>query len=131
MLKNITLGQYFAGNSFIHRLEPRAKILLILLFIIMLFMDSRFFTLLFGFAYVLTAVYLSKIKVSMFVKSVKPIFPLLLLTAVFIILQFSPPLPLKLSISGQFRNFQHKPTVAKSVLRHSENTQHSFATKLP
>lgn len=83
MLKNITLGQYFAGNSFIHRLEPRAKILLTLLFIIMLFMDSRFFTLLFGFAYVLTAVYLSKIKVSMFVKSVKPIFPLLLLTAVF------------------------------------------------
>lgn len=83
MLKNITLGQYFAGDSFIHRLEPRAKIFMTLLFIVMLFIDSHFYTLLFGFAYVFIAVFLSKIKASMFIKSVKPIFPLLIITAVF------------------------------------------------
>ena len=37
MLKDITLGQYFPGNSIAHRLDPRTKILLVTLYIIALF----------------------------------------------------------------------------------------------
>lgn len=37
MLKDITLGQYFPGNSIAHRLDPRTKILLVVLYIISLF----------------------------------------------------------------------------------------------
>ena len=37
MLKDITLGQYFPGNSVIHRLDPRAKILLSIVYIITIF----------------------------------------------------------------------------------------------
>ena len=33
MLKDITLGQYFPGNSFIHRLDPRTKLLFLVVFI--------------------------------------------------------------------------------------------------
>ncbi len=36
-LKDITLGQYFPGNSLIHRLDPRTKILFTLLYIVSIF----------------------------------------------------------------------------------------------
>ena len=34
MLKEITLGQYFPGDSFLHRLDPRTKLMVVVLFII-------------------------------------------------------------------------------------------------
>ena len=37
MLKDITLGQYFPGNTVAHRLDPRTKILLVVLYIVALF----------------------------------------------------------------------------------------------
>ena len=37
MIKDITLGQYFPGESFIHRLDPRSKIIFVLLYIIIIF----------------------------------------------------------------------------------------------
>ena len=41
MLKDITIGQYFPGNSPIHRLDPRTKILLTLVYIVLLFVVSN------------------------------------------------------------------------------------------
>ena len=41
MLKDITIGQYYPGNSFVHRLDPRFKIIITLLYITMLFMGSH------------------------------------------------------------------------------------------
>ena len=38
MLKNITIGQYFPGNSFVHRLDPRTKLLLTLGLIVVVFL---------------------------------------------------------------------------------------------
>ena len=37
-LKDITLGQYFPGNSILHRLDPRTKLLFTLLFIVSIFL---------------------------------------------------------------------------------------------
>jgi len=37
MLKDITLGQYFPGNSVVHRLDPRTKLILVVVFIVALF----------------------------------------------------------------------------------------------
>ena len=37
MLKDITLGQYFPGNTLVHRLDPRTKIIFIVLYIVSLF----------------------------------------------------------------------------------------------
>ena len=37
MFKDITMGQYFPGNTVIHRLDPRTKLVLTLLYIIVLF----------------------------------------------------------------------------------------------
>ena len=41
MLKDITLGQYFPGNTVAHKLDPRTKILLVMLYIIALFMRQE------------------------------------------------------------------------------------------
>ena len=41
MLKDITIGQYFPGNSFLHRLDSRVKILLTIAYIVMLFVVSN------------------------------------------------------------------------------------------
>ena len=38
MLKDITLGQYFPGNSVVHRLDPRTKLILLVGYIVALFM---------------------------------------------------------------------------------------------
>lgn len=81
MLKDITIGQFFPGDSVIHRLDPRFKIVITLIFIIMLFTGKSMICLAIGVIYTLTAVLLSKIKLKMFVKSIKPLMPFLLITA--------------------------------------------------
>ncbi len=82
MLKDITIGQYFPGNSVIHRLDPRFKIVFTLLYIVMLFMGDALYSLTIGIIYCVIAVFLSKIPVKLFGKSLKPLLPILLLTAI-------------------------------------------------
>ena len=41
MLRDITLGQYFSGNSILHKLDPRAKIILVLLYVVMIFIAGN------------------------------------------------------------------------------------------
>ena len=40
MLKDITLGQYFPGDSYIHRLDPRTKLLMVVVYIVALFLAT-------------------------------------------------------------------------------------------
>ena len=41
MLKDITLGQYFPGTSPIHRMDPRTKLLMLVLYIVTIFMSGK------------------------------------------------------------------------------------------
>ena len=41
-LKDITLGQYFPGNSIVHRLDPRTKLIAVVLYIVALFLAKSF-----------------------------------------------------------------------------------------
>lgn len=82
MLKDITIGQYFPIDSIIHRLDPRFKIVMTLIFIIMLFTGESFVCMGISVVYTLIAVFLSRIKLRMFWKSIKPLMPFLLVTAV-------------------------------------------------
>lgn len=82
MLKDITIGQYFPGESVIHRLDPRFKIVITLIFIIMLFTGDSLRCLFIGAAFTLMSIALSKIPPKMFVKSIKPLLPFLLITAI-------------------------------------------------
>lgn len=82
MLRDITIGQYFPGNSLIHRLDPRFKIIITFIYIMMLFAGDHIACLSVGAVFTAAAIILSKIPFKMFVKSVKPLMPFLLLTAV-------------------------------------------------
>ena len=42
MLKDITLGQFFPGNTVIHRLDPRTKLIFVVLYIVVLFTAKWF-----------------------------------------------------------------------------------------
>ncbi len=83
MFKDITLGQYFPGDSFIHKLDPRTKILCVVAYIAMIFCIKSFVG--YGVLAVFTVVCIcaSKIPVSFVIKGVKPILFFALLTAVF------------------------------------------------
>jgi len=80
MLRDITLGQYFPGNSWIHKLDPRVKIMATLLFIVELFIVDNFIG--FGIAAVAVAgvVIVSKVPVSYIMRGLKPILIILIFT---------------------------------------------------
>ncbi len=82
MLKDITLGQYFPIESVLHRLDPRFKIIDTMIFIIMLFLGTHYWTLVIGTVFVIMAQLLSKVPLKMSWKSLKPILPILAFTAI-------------------------------------------------
>lgn len=82
MIKDITIGQFFPGKSIVHRLDARIKLLLTVMFITMLFMADTFLGLLIGVLFIGLAYIVSSIPIKMILKSVKPIVPLIVLTAI-------------------------------------------------
>lgn len=82
MLKDITIGQYFPGQSVIHRLDPRTKIILTLVYIVMLFTVSNSLGFLLGISFIVAAYLISKVPIRMIAKSIKPIIPIVIFTAI-------------------------------------------------
>lgn len=82
MIKDITIGQYFPGSSVIHRLDPRVKILLVFAYIIAIFICKNFLSMGVMFVLLLTVVLLSRISPKLILKSVKPLFIIVLITSV-------------------------------------------------
>ncbi len=82
MLKDITLGQYMPGNTIVHRLDPRTKIVLTTLYIVMIFMVSSPVWYVIPALYVALASRLAGLSFGQLLKSVKPLRILLVLTFV-------------------------------------------------
>ncbi len=82
MLKDITLGQFFPGNSLAHRLDPRTKILLTVLYIVVLFCAKSFVS--YGVVALLlvTGVRISGVAPKALVRGLKPILFIICFTAV-------------------------------------------------
>jgi len=82
MIKDITIGQYIPGESFVHKLDPRLKILISLLFIVDLFLVNNFEGYLFVVIYILTTVLIANLSFKYIYNGLKPILILLLITAI-------------------------------------------------
>lgn len=80
MLKDITIGQYFPGNTIIHRLDPRIKIIIISLFIMSLFFVNSFIPYIFIVGFILMIIKISKIPIKYILKGLKPLFFIILIT---------------------------------------------------
>ena len=82
MLKDITLGQYFPGNSLAHRLDPRTKLILTVLYIVILFCAKGFVSYGVVALLLLTGVKVSGVAPRALVRGLKPILFIICFTAV-------------------------------------------------
>lgn len=104
-LKDITLGQYFPGNTAIHRLDPRAKLIFTVLYIIALFLATHLIAYLVLIAILVLCVAVSRIKPSALFRGMKPVLFLIIITGL-LNLFYTPGDPivqlwfLKISLEG-------------------------------
>ena len=82
MLKDITLGQYFPGDTVVHRLDPRTKLILVIVFIAALFLAVDWIGYAVMFAVTAMCVRVSTIKLKSLLKGLKPLIFIILLTGI-------------------------------------------------
>ena len=81
-LKDITLGQYFPGNSVVHRLDPRTKLIAVVLYIVALFLCKFFVSYALMFGALCLCIKASKVPVKSIVRGMKPVLLIVIITAV-------------------------------------------------
>ena len=82
MLKDITLGQYFPGQSFIHRLDPRTKLVMVVLYIVALFMADGWIGYGLVFAFLALCIRISGIPLKSITRGMKPVVVIVVFTGV-------------------------------------------------
>ena len=81
-LKDITLGQYFPGNSLLHRFDPRSKILFTVLFIAAIFLCKGLVSYGITLLILLMMIGISKVQPRVFLKGMKPVVFIVVCTAI-------------------------------------------------
>lgn len=81
-LKDITLGQYFPGNSLLHRFDPRSKILFTVLFIAAIFLCKGLVSYGITLLILLIMIGISKVQPRVFLKGMKPVVFIVVCTAI-------------------------------------------------
>lgn len=82
MLKDITLGQFFPGKSPIHRMDPRTKLILTVIYIVALFLAENWLSYLVMMVFLVSCVKISSIPPKSIVRGMKPLVFILMFTAI-------------------------------------------------
>ena len=82
MLKDITLGQFFPGHSALHRMDPRTKLILTVVYIIALFVAQNWISYLVMLVFLLTCIRISSIPPKSIVRGMKPLVFILVFTGI-------------------------------------------------
>ena len=82
MLKDITLGQYFPGKSLVHRLDPRTKLIMLVVYIVALFTSKSWVSYGACFVFLAVSIAVSTIPVKSIVKGMKPLVFILIFTGI-------------------------------------------------
>ena len=83
MLKDITLGQFFPGSSWLHRADPRMKIIFSIVYIVFVFLAKTAAAYMLAVAFTVLLVLISRIKLSVVIKGLKPLLFIMVFTAFF------------------------------------------------
>ncbi|MBO4418418.1 MAG: energy-coupling factor transporter transmembrane protein EcfT [Oscillospiraceae bacterium] len=81
MLKDITLGQFFPGKTVVHRLDPRTKLLLLIVYIVALFLAKSYFSYGLVLAFLIAVTLLGKIPWKAMTRGLKPMLIFIIFTA--------------------------------------------------
>ncbi len=81
MLKDITLGQFFPGDTYIHRLDPRVKLTACFAFIVVLFVTEGLFAYILAALFIAAGVKFSNTSPKMLFKSLKPLMMIIVFTS--------------------------------------------------
>lgn len=79
-MNNMIIGQYIPGNSFVHRLDPRTKITIIFIFVIIVFFANNFLSYAVLTAFALVSMLTTKIPVRYVLKGLMPVWFLIVFT---------------------------------------------------
>ena len=82
MLKDITLGQFFPGTTVIHKLDPRTKLIWVVMYIVALFLAKWFVSYALVMLTLAAIIAASKIHLKVILRGMKPLLLIILLTAV-------------------------------------------------
>jgi len=82
MLKDITLGQYFPGDTLLHRLDPRTKLILTLVYIVAIFVAKNYVSYALLLLFLVVSVLISKIKPRALFRGLKPVVVIIIITAI-------------------------------------------------
>ncbi len=82
MLKDVTIGQYYAADSFLHRLDPRTKIIGLILYMVGLFMIQDLRDYLYVAAFTAVIILLSGVPFKILIKGIKSLWVLLVFTLI-------------------------------------------------
>jgi len=82
MLKDITLGQFFPGDTAVHRLDPRTKLILMVTYITALFISSGIYSYIFMFFVLVTCLTISRIKPIAVLRGLRPVFIIITITVI-------------------------------------------------
>lgn len=80
MIRDITLGQYYPGDSSIHRIDPRVKIISTFAYLISLFLVRDFLGFAIAIIFLSLLIFISKVPVRFIFKGLKPIFFIIIFT---------------------------------------------------
>ena len=82
MISDISFGQYYPSDSFFHRLDPRFKIIFTIALVVGMFLCNTVLSFAFAFLVILIFIFISKIPLITYLKNLKPLIPILLLTLI-------------------------------------------------
>lgn len=81
-IRDITLGQYYPGSSWIHKIDPRVKILATLFYIVALFVVQDFIGFAIAAAGLAAVIIISKVPLGFIVRGLKPVFLIITFTLI-------------------------------------------------
>ncbi|MDO4831290.1 MAG: CbiQ family ECF transporter T component, partial [Clostridia bacterium] len=81
MVRDVSFGQYFPGKSLIHRLDPRAKILMFIAYLVIIFCTFNYFSLAITTLFTVFYILASRISPKFYFKSLKVIIFIVIITS--------------------------------------------------
>ena len=82
MLRDVTLGQFFPGDSFLHKLDPRTKLICVILYIVALFLAKGVVTYSILFLLLAVSIRISRVGLKAILNGMKPVFIILIFTGI-------------------------------------------------